>query len=115
MTKTYFSLNVSKISTNILVPNHALPKTNFFSATNNFNDHLILKHKNMEDLYQNGFVYNNWPTKTARLQSIYIATLHISFMKETPVKCWPFVRQKRITLSEQQTQSPQLCYDTPYI
>lgn len=55
MTKTDFSLNISKISTNILVPNHALPKTNFFLTTNNFNNHLILKHKNMEDLYQNGF------------------------------------------------------------
>jgi hypothetical protein len=72
MTKTYFSLKVSKICTNILVPNHALPKTNFFSATNNFNDHLILKHKNTDDLYQNVFVHNNWSTKAAKLQSIYI-------------------------------------------
>lgn len=54
MTKIDFSLNISKISTNILVPNHALPKT-FILTTNNFNNHLILKHKNMEDSYQNGF------------------------------------------------------------
>ena len=38
MNKTDFSLNIKKISTNILETNCALPKTNFFLTTNNFNN-----------------------------------------------------------------------------
>ena len=132
MTKTDFSLNVSKTSTYTLVPNHALPKTNL--TTNNFNNHLILKHKNIEDWYQNGFYiitvqlklqnYNKahiWDSLYLLLSAggirneTYLAYVAHFIYKENYSYVLAFVRHEHITLFQQQFNLHNLLWYTIYL